>query len=71
MVPNSAIIPTGRKKQLYVYQGGKAIPKEVTTGVRDSTNIQVLTGLKPGDTVITSAILFLRPGLEITIAKSN
>ncbi len=69
MVPNSAIIPAGRKKQLYVYEGGKAMMKEVTTGVRDSTNIQVLTGIKPGDTVITSAVLFLRPGLEVRLAK--
>ncbi len=71
MVPNNSIIPMGRKKQLYVYEGGKAMAKEVTTGVRDSTNIQILTGIKAGDTVITSAVLFLRPGLEVTIAKSN
>ena len=67
MVPSNAIIPAGRKKQLYVYEGGKAMMKEVTTGVRDSTNIQVLTGIKPGDTVITSAVLFLRPGLAVEI----
>lgn len=71
MVPNSVIIPVGRKKQLYVYESGKAMVREIVTGVRDSTNIQVLSGLKTGDTVITSAILFLRPGLEVTIAKSN
>lgn len=66
LVPTSAIIPVGRKKQLYVYEGGKAAMREVTTGVRDSTNIQILTGIKVGDTVITSAILFLRPGLDVT-----
>ena len=71
MVPNSSIIPLGRKKQLYLYQGGKAMVQEVTTGVRDSTDIQILTGIKAGDTVITSAVLFLRPGLDVTIAKSN
>ena len=69
MVPNNSIIPMGRKKQLYIYEGGKATAKEVTTGVRDSTNIQILTGIKAGDTVITSAVLFLRPGLDVTIAK--
>ena len=67
MVPNSSIIPAGRKKQLYIYEGGKAMMKEVTTGVRDSTNIQILTGIDIGDTVITSAILFLRPGLEVDV----
>jgi len=71
MVPNSVIIPSGRKKQLYVYEGGKAMMKEVTTGVRDSTNIQVLTGIKAGDTVITSAVLFLRPGLAVELAENQ
>ncbi len=71
MVPSSAIIPLGRKKQLYLFEGGKAIAKEVTTGVRDSTNIQILTGIKPGDTVITSAMLFLRPGLEVKVAEEH
>ncbi len=71
MVPSSAIIPLGRKKQLYVFEGGKAMAKDVTTGVRDSTNIQILTGIKPGDTVITSAMLFLRPGLDVVVAEEH
>jgi membrane fusion protein (multidrug efflux system) len=71
MVPTNSIIPVGRKKQLYVYETGKAMVREVTTGVRDSTDIQILTGLKPGDTVITSAILFLRPGLEVELRNKN
>jgi len=69
LIPNNAIIPIGRKKQIYLFKGGKATATEVVTGVRDSTNIQVLEGIKEGDTVITSAILFLRPGSAVEIAK--
>lgn len=71
LIPNNSIVPIGRKKQVYLYKGGKATPVEVTTGVRDSTNIQVLEGIKQGDTVITSAILYLRPGSSVEIAKIN
>ena len=71
MIPNNAVILLGRKKQVYVYKGGQAFPKEITTGPRDSMNIQVLSGINPGDTVITSAIMFMRPGLEVDLAKSN
>ena len=71
MIPSSAIIPLGRKKQLYIFEGGKAMAKDVTTGVRDSTNIQILTGIKMGDTVITSAMLFLRPGLDVRVAEEQ
>ena len=71
MVPSSSIIPLGRKKQLYVFESGKAVAKEITTGVRDSTNIQILTGIKPGDSVITSAMLFLRPGLDVQVKSEK
>jgi membrane fusion protein (multidrug efflux system) len=71
MVPNNSVILLGRQKQVYVYKGGKAIPKEVVTGVRDSMDIQVLSGINPGDTVITSAIMFLRPGIEVDLAPQN
>lgn len=67
MIPTNALIPVGRKKQVYVYEAGKAMVRDVTTGVRDSTNVQILTGIDPGDTVITSAVLFLRPGLAVTL----
>lgn len=69
MIPNNSVVLLGRQKQIYVYQSGKAMPKEIVTGLRDSTNIQVLTGINPGDTVITSAILFLRPGLEVNLSE--
>jgi membrane fusion protein (multidrug efflux system) len=71
MVPNTVIIPQGRKKQIFLYRGGKAMPSDVVTGVRDSTNIQILQGINPGDTVITSAILFLRPGMDVQLKQKN
>lgn len=69
LVPNNAILPIGRKKQIYLYKGGKGMATDITTGVRDSTNIEVVSGLKLGDTVITSGILFLRPGINVEITK--
>jgi len=67
LVPNNVILPLGRKKQIYLYKGGKAMATDITTGVRDSTNIEVVSGLNLGDTVITSGILFLRPGIDVKI----
>jgi len=69
LIPNNAIIPIGRRKQVYLYKDGKAAATDVITGVRDSTNIQILEGVKIGDTVITSAILYLRPGSDVQIAN--
>ncbi|HLF63556.1 MAG TPA: efflux RND transporter periplasmic adaptor subunit, partial [Saprospiraceae bacterium] len=71
LIPNIAVIPQGRNKQIYLYKAGKAMPSEIITGVRDSSNVEVVSGLKQGDTVITSSILFLRPGIDVSIAKLN
>ena len=71
MIPNSAVVPQGRKKQVFVFKDNKALPTEITTGVRDSANVQVLTGLFSGDTLITSGLLFLRPGSDVKITKAG
>ena len=69
MIPTIVVQPLGRKKLVYLYKEGKSIPTDITTGVRDSLNIQVLTGLNVGDTVITTGLLFLRPGADVKLKK--
>jgi len=71
MIPNSAVMPQGRKKQVFIFKDNKALPMEITTGMRDSANVQVLTGLFPGDTLITSGLLFLRPGSDVKLTSSK
>ncbi|MBI5858092.1 MAG: efflux RND transporter periplasmic adaptor subunit [Sphingobacteriales bacterium] len=71
MIPNSSIVPQGRKKLIFLAKNNKAISTEVTTGVRDSTNIQVLSGLNKGDTVITSGLLFVKPNADIKVILKN
>jgi membrane fusion protein (multidrug efflux system) len=69
MIPNSAVLPLGRKKQTFVYRGGKAVATDIVTGVRDSANIQVTMGLKPGDTILTTGLMFLRQGSDVKLSK--
>ena len=67
LIPTIVVQPLGRKKLVYLYKGGKSIPADITTGVRDSSKVQVLTGLNVGDTVITTGLLFLRPGADVKL----
>ncbi|HET6723630.1 MAG TPA: efflux RND transporter periplasmic adaptor subunit [Chitinophagaceae bacterium] len=67
LIPTIVVQPSGRKKLVYLYRGGKSIPADITTGVRDSSKVQVLTGLNVGDTVITTGLLFLRPGADVKL----
>ena len=55
-VPESAVIETGdRSVALVSLEGGYFDPRNLTTGVRADGYIEVVEGLKPGETVVTSA----------------
>lgn len=69
MIPTIVVQPLGRKKLVYLYKGGKSMPADITTGIRDSSSVQVLTGLNVGDTVLTTGLLFLRPGADVKLKK--
>lgn len=60
LLPSQAIIPTARGKQVAIYNNGIVRMKEVTTGVRDSSRIQVLTGIQVGDTIVTTGLMSLK-----------
>ena len=64
-----SVISENHKKLVYLYKGGKSIPADITTGIRDSSSVQVLSGLNVGDTVITTGLLFLRPGADVKLKK--
>jgi membrane fusion protein (multidrug efflux system) len=71
LVPSNAVIPQARNKQVAVYRGGVAIMTDITTGVRDSSRIQVTSGLQAGDTVITTGLLFVKNESKIKLSKIN
>jgi membrane fusion protein (multidrug efflux system) len=69
MIPTQAIIPRERDKQLIVAKSGKARFITVTTSVRQDSMIEVTGGLNPGDTVVTTGILFIKPGSDLKFAR--
>jgi membrane fusion protein (multidrug efflux system) len=69
IVPSQAVIPQARNKRVIVYKGGKPDFAVVTTGIRDSSYVQVLDGVHEGDTVITTALLTIRPESKIKLTK--
>lgn len=66
-VPTFAVLPELGGQQVFVLDGGVAQPRSVETGIRTDSLIQITSGLSPEDTVITSGIQQLRPGLPVRI----
>ena len=60
MVPTQAVIPQTRGKQIVVVRKGIAIFQNVQTGYRDSANVEIMTGLQDGDTILTSGLLVVK-----------
>jgi len=59
-VPNEAIIETGGKQVVYVEQpDGSYVPREIGVGAQGELFTQVLSGLKPGERVVTIGSFFI------------
>lgn len=71
LVPSQAIIPTARNKQVVLLRKDSAVFTVVETGIRDSVNVQVTSGLVPGDTVITTGLMVLKPNVKVKVTNVN
>ncbi len=69
LVPSQAVLPQARGKKVILYKGGTAIFADVVTGTRDSARVQILDGLKAGDTIVVTGLLSVRPEGKIQIAR--
>ncbi|MDX1629780.1 MAG: efflux RND transporter periplasmic adaptor subunit [Fulvivirga sp.] len=65
MIPTEAVIPELNGKKVFVGNGGVVANRMIQTGIRTADQVQVTEGLQPGDTVITTGILQIRPGMEV------
>jgi membrane fusion protein, multidrug efflux system len=66
-VPAQAVVPEMGSTKVFVYKNGVALPVIVGTGLRTESHVQIVSGLSQGDTVITTGILQMRPGLPVAI----
>lgn len=69
LVPSQAVLPQARGKKIILYKGGTAVFTDITTGTRDSARVQVIDGLKAGDTIVVTGLLSLRPEGKIQVGK--
>jgi membrane fusion protein, multidrug efflux system len=67
MVPTQAIVPVLKGQTVLVRKNGVVASVMVKTGIRTPSVIQVTNGLSAGDTVITTGILQLRPGMPVNV----
>ncbi len=67
MVPTEALIPIQNGKKIFVSENGNAKEIIVETGARTDTDILILSGLKAGDTVLTTGVMSLKNGTPVKV----
>jgi membrane fusion protein (multidrug efflux system) len=66
LIPAVAVIPGLTEKNVFVMSEGKAQRRAVETGTRTASQVHIISGLKPGDVVITSGLQQMREGLPVS-----
>lgn len=69
VVPTNAIIPDAISSQVLLVKNGKAVIQNVETGIRTSDVVEITGGLQPGDTIIVTGVLSVRPNGAVKINK--
>jgi membrane fusion protein (multidrug efflux system) len=67
VVPSEAIIPIQNGKKVFISSNGQAKEVKVETATRTDASILVLSGLKAGDTLLTSGVMALKDETPVKV----
>ena len=68
LIPNEAIIPVLKGKTVFISSNGKAKQVNVQSGTRTAEKIVITSGLKVGDTVLTTGAMSLKPDAPVKVS---
>lgn len=66
-IPTEAVVPEMDGKRLWVLRNGKATLVPVETESRDEKDVEVVSGIAVGDTVLTDGLMQLREGMAVKV----
>lgn len=67
VIPTEAVVPVQNGKKVFVSNNGKAKEVMVETATRTNADILVLSGLKAGDTVLTTGVMTLKDEAPVKV----
>lgn len=67
LIPTQAVIPVLKGQKVFLYKDGLAKSFEIKTENRTEDRIQVTEGISPGDTLIITGIMSLKPDMPVNI----
>ncbi len=70
-VPELAVIGEGEQSYVYVVDGGAAKRVPVRTGMRQDGFVEILSGLQPGQRVVTEGVVKLSDGQKVRLTSAE
>ena len=67
MLPTNALIPNDQNNQVVILNKGKAKFVSVETGIRGDSSVEITKGIKEGDSVLITGVLFAKPNAVIKV----
>ncbi|QNL50092.1 efflux RND transporter periplasmic adaptor subunit [Olivibacter sp. SDN3] len=67
LIPTEAVMPVQNGKQVFLLKNDKATAVNIESDSRTNTDILVSEGIQLGDTVLTSGIMSLKDGMEVSV----
>lgn len=71
LVPTEAVIPIQDGKKVFIVENGKAKEAKIETSSRTDKDLLVLSGLKSGDTVLTTGVMSMKAGMPVQVKLTN
>jgi HlyD family secretion protein len=68
-MPETSVLSRDNRSFVYILDNNRARYREVQTGSRSGTDIEIVQGLKPGETVIVDGAGFLKDGDLVEVGK--
>ena len=71
LVPTESLVPEMEGHKAYVSKNGKAAEVHVKIGIRTDRNVEIVSGLNEGDTVLTTGLLQVKDGVPLDLQIIN
>lgn len=71
VVPEEALVPRGNQRFVFRIVDGKAVLTEVKIGLRETGQVEIVEGIRAGDTIITAGQAKVREGAAVNIVGGS
>jgi len=71
LIPTQSIVPILKGNKVFLIHADSATEQKVEISGRNELNVEVVSGLKTGDSVIVSGIIQMKQGVKVKVGKGN